>query len=217
MLVTEVSLEIIRRIQKGETNLFVEVVDAYKDKAFSLTLKILKNREEAEDSLQEAFLRLYKAIMNNSYEAKAKFSTYFYTIVYNSAIDLYRKYNVKSFNVTSIEINDAKYSDGDELIKNYESKIDKNIYATDDYSTEKVIEKGEVKKIINDYINSIPEQYSVILNMFFLNDLSHEEISQILKIPVGTVKNRIFRAKEKLKELLFRTFKREELLDYIKV
>lgn len=217
MLVTEVSLEIIRRIQKGETNLFVEVVDAYKDKAFSLTLKILKNREEAEDSLQEAFLRLYKAIMNNSYEAKAKFSTYFYTIVYNSAIDLYRKYNVKSFNVTSIEINDAKYSDGDELIKNYESKIDKNVYATDDYSTEKVIEKGEVKKIINDYINSIPEQYSVILNMFFLNDLSHEEISQILKIPVGTVKNRIFRAKEKLKELLFRTFKKEELLDYIKV
>jgi len=73
------------------------------------------------------------------------------------------------------------------------------------------------KKIINDYINSIPEQYSVILNMFFLNDLSHEEISQILKIPVGTVKNRIFRAKEKLKELLFRTFKKEELLDYIKV
>jgi RNA polymerase sigma-70 factor (ECF subfamily) len=215
--VTEVSLDIIRRIQKGETNLFVEVVDAYKDKAFSLTLKILKNREEAEDSLQEAFLRLYKAIMNNSYEAKAKFSTYFYTIVYNSAIDLYRKYNVKSFNVTSIEINDAKYSDGDELIKNYESKIDKNVYATDDYSTEKIIEKGEVKKIINDYINSIPEQYSVILNMFFLNDLSHEEISQILKIPVGTVKNRIFRAKEKLKELLFRTFKKEELLDYIKV
>jgi len=212
-----VSLEIIRRIQKGETNLFVEIVDAYKDKAFSLTLKILKNREEAEDSLQEAFLRLYKAIMNNSYEAKAKFSTYFYTIVYNSAIDLYRKYNVKSFNVTSIEINDANYSDGDELMKNYESKIDKNEYSTDEYSTEKVIEKSEVKKIINDYVNSIPEQYSVILNMFFLNDLSHEEISQILKIPVGTVKNRIFRAKEKLKDLLFRTFKKEELLDYLNV
>jgi len=215
--VNEVSLEIIRRIQKGETNLFVEIVDAYKDKAFSLTLKILKNREEAEDSLQEAFLRLYKAIMNNSYEAKAKFSTYFYTIVYNSAIDLYRKYNVKSFNVTSIEINDANYSDGDELMKNYESKIDKNEYSTDEYSTEKVIEKSEVKKIINDYVNSIPEQYSVILNMFFLNDLSHEEISQILKIPVGTVKNRIFRAKEKLKDLLFRTFKKEELLDYLNV
>ena len=214
---SEVSLDIIRRIQKGETNLFVEIVDAYKDRAFSLTLKILKNREEAEDSLQEAFLRLYKAIMSNSFEAKAKFSTYFYTIVYNSAIDLYRKYNVKSFNVTSIEINDANHSDGDELVKNYESKIDKTIYNTDEFSTDKVIEQGEVKKIINDYINSIPEQYSVILNMFFLNDLSHEEISQILKIPVGTVKNRIFRAKEKLKDLLFRDFKREELLDYIKV
>ena len=211
------SPDIIRRIQKGETNLFAEIVDTYKDRAYSLTLKILKNREEAEDSLQEAFIRLYKSIMNNSYEAKSKFSTYFYTIVYNSAIDLYRKYNVKSFNVTSIEINDANHNDGDELVRNYESKIDNTVYSTDDYSTDKEIEKGEVKKIINDYINSIPEQYSVILNMFFLNDLSHEEISQILKIPVGTVKNRIFRAKEKLKELLFRAFKKEELLDYIKV
>lgn len=213
----EVNLDIIKRIQNGESQLFSEIANAYKDKAFSLTMKILKNREEAEDSLQDAFMKLYRAIMNGNYEAKSKFSTYFYSIVYNSAVDLYRKYNVRSFNITSIEINDSNYSEGDELSFNFESKIDTNEVNTNDYSTEKKVSDTEIKNIINRYINAIPEQYSVILNMFFLNDLSHEEISVILKIPVGTVKNRIFRAKEKMKELLFRHFNKEELLEYIKV
>lgn len=213
----EVNRDIVKRIQDGESQLFAEIAAAYKDKAFSLTMKILKNREEAEDSLQDAFMKLYRAIMNGNYEAKSKFSTYFYSIVYNSAVDLYRKYNVRSFNVTSIEINDSNYNEGDELRFSFDSKIDKNEVNTDDYSTEKKVTESEVKNIINRYINAIPEQYSVILNMFFLNDLSHEEISVILKIPVGTVKNRIFRAKEKMKELLFRHFNKEELLEYIKV
>lgn len=213
----EVNLDIVKRIQNGESQLFAEIANAYKDKAFSLTMKILKNREEAEDSLQDAFMKLYKAIINGNYEAKSKFSTYFYSIVYNSAIDLYRKYNVRSFNVTSIEINDSNYNEGDELSFNFETKIDKNQVNTAEYSTDKRVTESEIKNIINQYINAIPEQYSVILNMFFLNDLSHEEISVILKIPVGTVKNRIFRAKEKMKELLFRHFNKEELLEYIKV
>ncbi|MFA5011663.1 MAG: sigma-70 family RNA polymerase sigma factor [Ignavibacteria bacterium] len=213
----EVNLDIVKRIQNGESQLFAEIANAYKDKAFSLTMKILKNREEAEDSLQDAFMKLYKAIINGNYEAKSKFSTYFYSIVYNSAIDLYRKYNVRSFNITSIEINDSNYNEGDELSFNFETKIDKNQVNTAEYSTDKRVTESEIKNIINQYINAIPEQYSVILNMFFLNDLSHEEISVILKIPVGTVKNRIFRAKEKMKELLFRHFNKEELLEYIKV
>lgn len=213
----EVNRDIIKRIQNGESQLFAEIANAYKDKAFSLTMKILKNREEAEDSLQDAFMKLYRAIMNGSYEAKSKFSTYFYSIVYNSAVDLYRKYNVRSFNVTSIEINDSNYNEGDELSFNLEAKINKSEVNIDEYSTENKVTESEIKSIINQYINAIPEQYSVILNMFFLNDLSHEEISVILKIPVGTVKNRIFRAKEKMKELLFRHFNKEELLEYIKV
>lgn len=213
----EVNRDIIKRIQNGESQLFAEISNAYKDKAFSLTMKILKNREEAEDSLQDAFMKLYRAIMNGSYEAKSKFSTYFYSIVYNSAVDLYRKYNVRSFNVTSIEINDSNYNEGDELSFNLEAKINKSEVNIDEYSTENKVTESEIKSIINQYINAIPEQYSVILNMFFLNDLSHEEISVILKIPVGTVKNRIFRAKEKMKELLFRHFNKEELLEYIKV
>jgi RNA polymerase sigma factor (sigma-70 family) len=213
----EVNPEILVRIRQGETNLFKEIVDIYKDRAFSLTIKILKNREESEDALQESFLRLFRAISSDSYEAKAKFSTYFYTIVYNTAVDYYRKYNAGSFNVTSIEIHEANYNDGDELTRDFEPNVDRSLYDTESMSTERNIETAEVTSIIRGYINTIPQQYSVILNMFFINELSHEEISTILKIPLGTVKNRIFRAKEKLKEILFREFNKEELIEYIKV
>lgn len=214
---TEVNPEILERIRKGETDLFREVVETYKDRAYSLTVKILKHREEAEDALQEAFLRLFRAVSSGTYEARSKFSTYFYTIVYNTAVDYYRKYYQRAFNVTSIEVQEANYNDGDELVRNFEPMIDRNAYDADSMSTERNLEVAEIQRIIRGYINTIPQQYSVILNMFFVNGLSHEEISNILKLPLGTVKNRIFRAKEKLKEILFREFNKEELIEYIKV
>ena len=96
---------------------------------------------------------------------------------------------------------EAYYNDGDELTRDFEPMIDRGVYGEDTLSTEKNIDIAEVQRIIRGYINTIPQQYSVILNMFFINELSHEEISTILKRPLGTVKNRIFRAKEKLKEL----------------
>ncbi len=214
---TEVKPEILERIRKGETDLFREIVDIYRNRAFSLTLKILKNREEAEDALQESFLKLFRALVANGFESRAKFSTYFYTIVYNTAVDYYRKYYSRAFNVTSIEVQEAYYNDGDELTRDFEPMIDRGVYGEDTLSTEKNIDIAEVQRIIRGYINTIPQQYSVILNMFFINELSHEEISSILKLPIGTVKNRIFRAKEKLKEILFREFNKEELIEYIKV
>lgn len=212
---TEVNPEILDRIKKGETELFREVVNTYKDRAYSLTVKILKHREEAEDALQDAFLKLFRALTSGSFDSRARFSTYFYTIVYNTAVDYYRKYYQRAFNVTSIEVQEANYRDGDELVRNFEPMIDKDAYNAS--STERNLEVAEIQRIIRGYINTIPQQYSVILNMFFVNELSHEEISNILKLPLGTVKNRIFRAKEKLKEILFREFNREELIEYIKV
>ncbi|MCE1163819.1 MAG: sigma-70 family RNA polymerase sigma factor [Bacteroidetes bacterium] len=214
---TEVNPEILERIKKGETDLFREVVDTYKDRAYSLAVKILKNREEAEDALQESFLRLFRAVTSGNYESRAKFSTYFYTIVYNTAVDYYRKYYSRVFNVSSIEVHEANYSDGDELTRNFEPMIDRTAYDADSLSAERTLEAAEIQRIIRGYINSIPQQYSVILNMFFVNELSHDEISGILKLPLGTVKNRIFRAKEKLKEILFREFRKEELMEYLKV
>lgn len=204
--------DIISKVRNGHVESFRYLIERYKDKAFSLALRILKNRNEAEDSVQDAFMKAYRAITSGNYEETAKFSTYFYTIVYNTAVDYYRRYYMKNLNIVSIEVTDSMYSTGDEINKSYYGAS----VIPESESAEKTINDADIKLIIEKYVASIPEQYSVILNLFFINDLSHDEISKILKIPVGTVKNRIFRAKEKLKEILLKEFSRQELLEYIK-
>lgn len=209
--------DILKKVQSGDIQAFKEIVDKYKDRGFSLTLRILKNHHEAEDSLQDAFLKLYRSVSEKKYEGKSTFSTYFYSIVYNTAVDHYRKYTAKQFNITSIDVTDSNYKEGDELTKNFdESEIDGQLYIEDlNLNTEKNVLSAEIQKIVNKYINAIPEHYSVILTMFYVNELSQNEISEILSLPLGTIKNRIFRAKEKLKEVLLRKYPTEELLEYI--
>lgn len=209
--------EIIGNIKMGDTSAFKIIADELKDKAFSLTMKILKNKEDAEDSLQESFMKLYRAISGNQFEERSKLSTYFYSIVYNTAVDNYKKLKSQRFSIVSIDVEDSNFEEGDDLLKKYyETEVDQNIYEErHEISTDKKFSESEIKTIILNYINSIPEQYSVILTMFYINDLSHDEISGILKLPTGTVKNRIFRAKAKLKEIILKKYSEEEILQYV--
>lgn len=209
--------EIIENIKKGDTSSFKIIADELKDKAFSLTMKILKNKEEAEDSLQESFMKLYKSIIGNQFEERSKLSTYFYTIVYNTAIDNYKKLKAQRFSIVSIDVEDSNFEEGDDLLKKYyEKEIIRDVYEErHEISTEKKLSENEIQNLIQNYIDSIPEQYSVILNMFYINDLSHDEISGILKLPTGTVKNRIFRAKSKLKEIILKKYSEKEILQYV--
>lgn len=209
--------EIIENIRKGDTASFRIVADELKDKAFSLIMKILKNKEEAEDTLQEAFMKLYKAITDKSFEERSKLSTYFYTIVYNTAIDNYKKLRQKRFSIISIDVEDTNFNEGDDLLKKYyETEIDTTVSEESrEMKTDSGITENEINSIIQKYISSIPEQYAIILNMFYVNDLSHEEICGILKLPLGTVKNRLFRAKAKLKEIILKKYPEEEILQYI--
>ncbi|MDZ4712567.1 MAG: RNA polymerase sigma factor [bacterium] len=209
--------EIIDEIRRGDTSAFRIISDELKDKAFSLTMKILKNKEEAEDSVQEAFMKLFKAITANQFEERSKLSTYFYSIVYNTAVDNYKKLKTQRFSIVSIDVDDSNFEEGDDLVKKYyESDIDKKIYEErHDMGIDKKFNDSEIREIVKNYIDHIPEQYSVILTMFYINDLSHEEISSVLKLPIGTVKNRIFRAKAKLKEIILKKYSEEEILQYV--
>ena len=213
----ETYTEIIDRLKAGDSSAFGILANELKDKAFSLTMKILKNKEEAEDSLQESFMKLYRAVTDGKFEERAKLSTYFYSIVYNTALDNYKKLKQKRFSIVSIDVDDATFAEGDDLLKKYyESEIDKNIYEErHEMSSEKKMNEKEIENIIKNYIDTIPEQYSLILTMFYINDLSHEEITEILKLPIGTVKNRIFRAKAKLKEIILKRYSEEEIIQYV--
>lgn len=209
--------EIIDRLVNGDESSFREFVEEYKDKAMSLTVKILKNPDEAEDSLQEAFIKFYRALVQNQFLSKSKPSTYFYTIVYNTALDHYKKIKRTSFSMISIDVNESNFKEGDELISRFnQTEIDRNTLPEDNsVNTDKVISSKEIQNIVSTYIEHLPEQYSVILNMFYINELSHKEICDILDLPLGTVKNRIFRAKEKVRELILKKYSEEEINQYI--
>lgn len=204
---------ISNKIRSGDSEAFRVFVDEYKDKAYSLCIKILKSPEDAEDTLQESFLKLYKAIIENQFESNSKLSTYFYSIVYNTSVDLYKKKKRTGFNMISIDIESSDYSDGDELTTGIKEKI--SDYDGVNTDQEKNFNADFAKEMIEEYINNLPHQYSIILNMFYLNELSHEEISKILKIPLGTIKNRLFRAREKLKFLILEKYSEEEIKELV--
>jgi len=212
----DLEINLIKRIQSGDVNAFEDIVIKYKDKAMSLAMRILRNDEDAEDAIQEAFIKTFRAIVDKQFEERSKFSTYFYRIVYNSAIDFYKKHKSKTYSLISI---DEKRTDDDGNVTDiydFEMNIDRNkYYISSAFDVDKKAVENEIQGIVNKYLEQIPEKYATILTLFYINDLSHEEISQTLNLPLGTVKNRIFRAKDKLKNILTSHYNEDELLEFV--
>lgn len=212
----DLELNIIKKIQSGKIEEFEEIVNRYKDRAMTLAMRILKNSEDAEDALQEAFIKTFRAIADKQFEERSKFSTYFYRIVYNTAIDFYKKHKAKTYNIINIDA--GRKNDEGEItdFNSFEMNIDSVNYSfSRKYDTEKKMLDTEMQELVNRYLEEIPEKYSAILTLFYINDLSHEEIAETLKLPLGTVKNRIFRAKDKLKNILINNYSESEILELI--
>jgi RNA polymerase sigma-70 factor (ECF subfamily) len=210
----DLEINIIKKIQSGDINAFEQIVEKYKDKAMTLSMRILKNTEDAEDSLQEAFVKTFKAIIDKQFEERSKFSTYFYRIVYNTALDYYKKHKSRNYNLLKIDEPSRIGNDDEKILENFEMDIDKSKYEVSAaYITEKRVLDSQTQELVDRFLEQIPEKYSTILTLFYINDLSHEEIGQTLRLPIGTVKNRIFRAKDKLKEVMLTKYKAEELME----
>ncbi len=213
----DLEINILSKIKKGDINAFELIVAKYKEKAFTLVLRILKNHEDAEDALQEAFIKAFRSIVDNRFEERSKFSTYLYRIVYNTALDYYKKHKSRNYNLISLDrnFNNQDVNDNDDF-GNIEMQIDNKGYGQNKgYSSDKIVLENEMQDFVNKFLSAIPEKYSVILTLFYMDDLSHDEISDVLKLPIGTVKNRIFRAKEKLKELMESKYSHETIMEFI--
>ncbi len=210
----DLEINIIKKIQGGDINAFEQIVEKYKDKALTLSMRILKNTEDAEDSLQEAFVKTFKAIIDKQFEERSKFSTYFYRIVYNTALDYYKKHKSRNYNLLKIDEPSRMGNDDEKILDNFEMDIDTTKYTVSAaYVTEKRVLDSQTQELVDRFLEQIPEKYATILTLFYINNLSHEEIGQALRLPIGTVKNRIFRAKDKLKEVMLTKYKAEELIE----
>ncbi len=179
--------EIIRRAIDGDQRSCAEIVQRYRPQIFNLIIRMVRTREEAEDLVQETFIKAFHSLP--SFNAEYAFSTWLYKIAVNNCIDYFRKKRLKT---TSIDTPIAA-KDGD-LTREFPDEQTKG----PDFG---LIEE-EHKNYIQAAIESLPAKYREAIVLRHVNDKSYEEISEELGVPIGTVKVRIFRAREMLKKKL---------------
>lgn len=184
--------EIIENIRKGAKHHYARLVDRYKNKAITLAVRMLKNREDAEEATQDAFIRAYNAL--DKFEGASKFSTWLYRIVYNACL-------------TKLGQRRKEF----ELLDYEDEKDYGNI---EEWQSSSVLSELEVKDmitLIKKVIDTLPAKYGTIISLFYFQELSHNEICEIMQLPLGTVKTQLFRARALLQERLTKELQQEDV------
>jgi RNA polymerase sigma-70 factor (ECF subfamily) len=151
--------------------------------------RMLKNEFDAEEILQDCFLKAYKSL--NNFKGEAKFSTWFYRIVYNSAL--------------------TKLSSQKRKTETEMTSVEDHINLESEYNSNE-IEKLDVNHLIHKTISKLPERYSAIITMFYLNEMTIDEISEAMGLTVSNVKVMLHRSRNALRDLVLKTKLTEELL-----
>lgn len=191
-------LELIEKFNDGDNDAFEELIIRYERKIYSICFYFLKNREDAEDAAQEVILKLYKKL--GSFRKEAAFSTWMNYVASNTCRDYLRKR----------KRNQVLHLDDD--IQTEEGRIARELPSDEDTPEERM-EKKELGVLMQETLFKLKEDHREILLMREYQELSYEEISEILEISVGTVKSRIYRARQDLRILLNRG---EQLQGYIR-
>ena len=181
--------EIIDSVKLGNQSDYSIIVDRYKDKAFSLLKKMLKNEQDAEETLQDCFIKAYNSL--SGFKGEAKFSTWFYRIVYNTAL--------------------TKLSSQKRKTENEMSSVHEHFDLKSDYDYN-VSERKDMSEFINELVNKLPEKHSAIINLFYLDEMSCEEISKVLDISLSNVKVMLHRSRNALKDIIMKNNLVEELI-----
>jgi len=175
---------LIRECLQGRQAAFGELVCRYQDRLFNAILRVLDHAEDAADVVQEAFLNAYQSL--GSFKGDSEFFTWLYRIAFNSAISLKRKRRV----VLSIEPS----RDGEVLI---EPLDDSEMSAPG-----AALERSEDEARLQAALNRLSSEHRAVLVLKDLEDQKYEAIAEILRVPIGTVRSRLHRARLELRELL---------------
>lgn len=170
----------IDKILQGETNSFAVLVDRYKDMIFTLALKMIKNREEAEEVAQDTFIKIYSSL--SKFKGDSKFSTWIYKIAYNTCLDRLKKNKKEDLNISIDEFSAH-------LIKTMDNALS-------------ALEDKERKQTIQNCLNLLPSEENFLLTLFYFEDQSLEEIGKVMNINANNVKVKLFRSRQKLAVIL---------------
>ncbi|MGZ4779105.1 MAG: sigma-70 family RNA polymerase sigma factor [Thermoanaerobaculia bacterium] len=177
---------LVARILEGDRDRFTELVKRYEKRVINYVYRITHRYEDAHDLTQEIFVKVFLAL--DRYDPKYQFSTWLFRIAQNSAIDALRK---KSISEVSME----RPAGEDENSKERE-------FADDGISPYRALKNKQLSVAIDKAVANLPADYRELIQLRHFAELSYEEIASMKKLPLGTVKNKLFRARNLLKDEL---------------
>ena len=170
----------INLILNGDSSAFAVLVNRYKDLVYTLSLRMLKNREEAEEVAQDTFIKVYKSL--SRFKGDSKFSTWIYKVAYNTCLDRIKK-NKKYVNDVAI----------DEFTAHEVKTIDNALSK---------LETEEHNQAIKKCITQLPSDDAFILTLYYFEEQSLDEISQVVGLTPNNVKVKLFRSRKKLATII---------------
>ncbi len=178
----ELDLELVARVQQGQRQAFDLLVKKYQARILALILRFVRDRHEAEDVAQETFVRAYRALAN--FRGDAAFYTWLYRIAINTAKNhlVARGRRASDVDIDSVE---AEQSEGGEALRHADTP-------------EGELLARELEAIVHKAIAGLPDELRTALMLREFDGLSYEDIAIIMRCPVGTVRSRIFRAREEV-------------------
>ena len=183
---------LVQKAREGDTRAFAELVRAHQQFAYHVALRALNNTQDAEDIVQEAFVKAWESL--TSFRHDSRFRTWLYRIVmnlcYNQLPRLRKDINALDQDSIHLELSDTNL-DMDPVLR---------------------LEGKETLTFIQQQIKYLPDQYRIMLLLRYQQGCSYAEISEILDVPLGTVKTGIFRARERLKDAVYQYFEERVLL-----
>ena len=180
--------EIISRVLKGEQNAYAELVNRYQAYVFTLVLRMIKSREDAEEVAQDVFIKAYRSLAD--FRGESKFSTWLYTIANTTSITFLRK---KKLDVHSLD-NEKVFEVADSKDSGFRANL---------------VEQKSRVNMVNEAIAMLSPDDAEIITLFYKAEQNLEEISRILRLETNTVKVRLHRARARLKEKMEKNFSEE--------
>jgi RNA polymerase sigma-70 factor (ECF subfamily) len=194
-------LEIIRQLKAGDKPALERLMQIYQNYVYTIALRIVKKSALAEEVAQDVFVRVFQKI--GSYREESRFSTWLFTIVYRQSLNYLES---RASQESSAFVGYDPSTDPDTM---HDSQL---IFSESDNEWDQLDQRSDLQNILWQAIDQLDQFQGIIISLFYLQELSVQEISGITGIPANSVKTHLHRGRRNLKTILLREYAREDLL-----
>ena len=198
----ETERALINTILDGNLNAFRELIEKYQKLVVHVVFRLVSRQEDREEICQEVFIKVYRNL--SGFKFQSKLSTWIGKIAYTTTINHLRKENKPLYCESKNGYENNESEDG------YNDPI--NSIHSDDPSPVEIIERQDMSALIQKKIEQLPTPFQTIITLYHLDQMSYQEIAEIMELPEGTVKSYLFRGRKKLKKSLVKELEGEQIL-----